>query len=96
MIYLNTDKSDHKSKIELAFPKVEEHDDYVSKGGTKEMLSLFSASVDEVTEWFRNYQVESIEMWISGIIETSGITKLLISAKGEGGMKVSLKPKQQP
>jgi hypothetical protein len=95
MTYSNTEKGDLKSKIELAFPKVEEHDNYVSKGGTKELLSLFSASVDEVTGWFKNYQVESIEMWISGVIETGGITKLLISAKGEGGMKVSLKPKQQ-
>lgn len=94
MTYSNTEKGNLKPKIEIAFPKVEEHDNYVSKGGTKELLSLFSASVDEVTGWFKNYQVESIEMWISGVIETGGITKLLISAKGEGGMKVSLKPKQ--
>jgi hypothetical protein len=82
-------------KIELAFPKIEEHDEYVSKGGTKELLSLFSASMDEVTGWFKKYQVESIEMWISGVIESGGITRLLVSAKGEGGMKVVLKPKDQ-
>jgi hypothetical protein len=33
-------------------------------------------------------------MWISGIIESGGITKLVVSAIGEGGMKVVLKPKQ--
>lgn len=93
----NSDNNEQikKKKIELAFPKIEEHDEYVSKGGTKELLSLFSASMDEVTEWFKSYQVESIEMWISGIIESGGITKLLVSAKGEGGMKVVLKPKNQ-
>jgi hypothetical protein len=28
----------------------------------------------EVSSWFKHYQVETIEMWISGIIETGGIT----------------------
>src|SRR4051794_12240589 len=87
-------------KIEIAFPKVEVEDydngKYVEKGGTRELLSLFSASMDEVAEWFKSYQVESIEMWISGVIESGGITKLVVSAKGEGGMKVVLKPKQKP
>ena len=52
--------------------------------------------MDEVTDWFKSYQVESIEMWISGVVESGGVTKLLVSAKGEGGMKVILKPKQVP
>jgi hypothetical protein len=84
-------------KIELAFQKIEVEDndngEVISKGPTGELLSLFSASMDEVTEWFKSYQVESIEMWISGVIESGGITKLVVSAKGEGGMKVVLKPK---
>jgi hypothetical protein len=88
------------NKIEVAFPKIEvdeNNDEYVSKGrGTRELISLFSTSMDEVTEWFKSYQVESIEMWISGVIETGGITKLVVSAKGDGGMKVVLKPKQKP
>ena len=49
--------------------------------------------MDEVTEWFKNFQLESIEMSISGVIETSGITKFVVSAKEEGGMKVVLEPK---
>ena len=89
-----------KNQIELAFPKVKLEDDdnkFISKGGgTKELISFFSASMDEVNNWFKNYQVESIEMWISGVLETGGIIKLLVSAKGEGGMKVVLKPKQKP
>jgi hypothetical protein len=31
--------------------------------------------------------------WISGVIESSGITKLVMSAKEEGGLKVVLRPK---
>jgi|SRR6185437_2842240 len=89
----------HKKKIELALPKIEAEDnddEYISKGGTKELISLFSSCMDQVTEWFKNFQVESIEMSISGVIETSGKTKLVVSAKGEGGIKVVLKPKQKP
>jgi hypothetical protein len=95
---LNPINNQNKKKIELALPKIEADvydDEFVSKGGTKELISLFSSSIDEVTEWFKSFQVESIEMSISGVIETSGITKLVVSAKGEGGMKVVLKPKQK-
>ena len=49
--------------------------------------------MDAIADWFKQYQVESIELWISGLIETGGITKLVVSAKGEGGMRVMLKPK---
>jgi hypothetical protein len=49
--------------------------------------------MDAIADWFKQYQVESIELWISGMMETGGITKLVLSAKGEGGMRVILKPK---
>ena len=94
---MEANNKQYKKKIELALPKIasDDDDEFVSKGGTKELLSLFSSSVDEVTERFKNFQVESIEMSIRGVIETSGITKLVVSAKGEGGIKVVLKPKQK-
>jgi hypothetical protein len=85
-----------KNKIELAFPKYEEENDgeFISKGGTGEgLVKHLSTSMDAIADWFTQYQVESIELSISGLIETSGITKLVVSAKGEGGMKVILKPK---
>jgi len=49
--------------------------------------------MDEVTNWFDKYHVESIELSISGAMETGGIIKLIVSAKGEGGLRVTLKPK---
>jgi hypothetical protein len=85
-------------KIELAFPKYEqeENNEYISKGGTGEgLVKHLSTSMDTITDWFKQYQVESIELWISGMMETGGITKLVVSAKGEGGLKVVLKPKTQ-
>jgi hypothetical protein len=83
-------------KVELAFPRYEheEDDQYISKGGTGEgLVKHFSTSIDSIAHWFKQYEVESIELWISGMMESGGITKLVISAKGEGGLKVILKPK---
>jgi hypothetical protein len=53
----------------------------------------FSTGIEEITDWFSKYEVNTIELWISGIIESSGIAKLVVSAKGEGGLNVVLKPK---
>jgi hypothetical protein len=85
-----------KKTVELAFPKYEgENDDqYTSKGRGTDLLSYFSTGIDEVTDWFEQYQVDTIELWISGVIETGGITRLVVSAKGEGGLRVVLKPKK--
>ena len=81
-------------KIELAFPKYEEEDqEYISKGRGEDLIKYLSTSMDEVTNWFHQYQVDSIELSISGAIETGGILRLVVSAKGEGGLKVVLKPK---
>ena len=58
----------------------------------KVWLSIYP-QVYTITDWFKQYHVESIELWISGMIEARGITKLVVSVKGEGGLKVVLKPK---
>ena len=94
-------KDNRKKAVELAFPKLEvEGDEFVSKGKGSEgsgggLLQRFSASMEEVTDWFKQYQVDTIELWISGVIETGGVTRLVVSAKGEGGLRVVLKPRGQ-
>ncbi|HEY7572553.1 MAG TPA: hypothetical protein VH796_14395 [Nitrososphaeraceae archaeon] len=94
-----TNKHDADKGIELAFPKYEQEEDdeeYISKGGPGEgLIKHLSTSMDSIADWFKQYQVESIELTISGMMETGGALKLVISAKGEGGMKVTLKPKPQ-
>lgn len=91
-------RDNSKKAVKLAFPKVEDNE-FVSKGkgseGGEGLLQRFSASMDEVTEWFKQYQVDTIELWISGVIETGGVTRLVVSAKGEGGLRVVLKPRGQ-
>ena len=91
------DQVSDESKVELAFPKfeTEEDDQYISKGATGEgLVRHLSTSMNAISDWFKQYQVESIELWISGLIESGTVTKLVVSAKGEGGMKVILKPKR--
>jgi hypothetical protein len=84
----------NKKKIELAFPKYEEQkEEYISKGKGQDLIKYLSTSMDEIANWFNQYQVDSIELSISGALETGGILKLIVSAKGEGGLKVTLKPK---
>ena len=78
-------------KIEVKRSK-EEEDEYISKGPGKGLVKHLSTSMDTITDWFKQYQVESIELWISGM-ETGVITKLVISAKGEDGIRIMLRPK---
>lgn len=96
---MEEERETKNKKIELSFPKLQSQEDneYISKGkgGQGEILERFSASVEEVSSWFKQYQVDTIELWISGVIETGGITKLVVSAKGEGGLRVLLKPRNQ-
>jgi len=82
-------------KVELVFPGSEsiDPDRVVKRGPTGKIVQQFSASVEQIKGWFSDYKVESIEIWISGGFETEGIIKLAVSAKGEGGLKFTLKPK---
>jgi hypothetical protein len=91
MVENTTSKNDKSNAIELALPKFESEED--AKGIVDEVGERFAVTLDKITDWFRQYQVDSIELWISGVIETGTIMKLIVSAKGEGGMKVVLKPK---
>jgi hypothetical protein len=93
-----SDTAHYEKKIQLVLPKFEEPDieeDYITKGKVKDTLKgLFSVDMEDLSGWFDKYNVESIELWVSGVIETGTILKLAISAKGEGGIKLILKPKQ--
>ena len=40
------------------------------------------------------YDVEQIEVWIEGKIQSGSVTKLFVSAEGAGGIKLVLKPKK--
>lgn len=80
-------------QIRLSFP---EYDDSIAKGtSVEQMIDRFPASIEKVTEWFKHYRVDSIELWISGVVKSGKILDLLVSAEGQGGMKIVLKQKEK-
>ncbi|MDH3610597.1 MAG: hypothetical protein OEM79_02415 [Nitrosopumilus sp.] len=85
------------NQVELVFEGVDETstEGFVSKGPKEKLVKGFAGSIDNISKWFDKYQVDSIELWIKGAVETGGIVKLFVSASGEGGMKVTLTPKNQ-
>jgi hypothetical protein len=91
-----TESTDSK-RIELIFPetKVSDQRKPTERGLNEKIFQSFSTSLDEITNWFERYDIESIELWISGGIETGGILRLAVSAKGEGGLKLTLKPRNK-
>ena len=89
-------KSQDSKRIELIFPETKFTDqNKPTERGSTEIFHSFSTSLDNITHWFEKYSIESIELWISGGIESGGILRLAVSAKGEGGLKLTLKPKDQ-
>jgi hypothetical protein len=63
--------------------------------GEEEKISKFSATLEDIKKWFSGFDVKEVEIRISGGISTAGFTKLFISAKGEGGIKIILTPKHK-
>lgn len=56
-------------------------------------LNILGINLGEFLKAFKGLKVEQIELWISGAVESGGILKLAVSTKGEGGIKVVLRPK---
>ena len=87
-----------EKNVQLVFGKAGPAEEgYVTRGGSGgsgQSMQSFVTGVSEIKEWFKDFQIDSLELWISGGIETGQVLSLFVSAKGEGGMKVTLKPKQ--
>jgi len=97
-----------KEKIVLVFPEIEEEPKTFVvpkkvttgiKGERMRPLGLITDltqrqfDVGQVEDWFKGYKVDSIEIWLKGALKSGGVTKLFLSAEGEGGLKITLKPK---
>jgi|RhiMethySRZTD1v2_1073278.scaffolds.fasta_scaffold3074666_1 hypothetical protein len=84
-----------KKQIQIVFPvkDLESDEEYVTKGPGGAVMKYLSASVDEIMSWFGSYKVESIELTVSATVEAGSLIKLIVGAKGEGGVTVTLKPR---
>jgi hypothetical protein len=86
-------KSDLK-RVELVFPRPKrEMDVYFPKTKGEDFFQIFSTDVDKIAEWFSQYEIDSMELMIENIIDSSETTKVLVGSKGDKGLRVVLKPK---
>jgi hypothetical protein len=67
----------------------------VMRGPIGDTIKEFTVGLEEVSSWFKDFDIDSIEISITAGVETGGLTKLFLSAKGEGGLTVTMKPKKQ-
>lgn len=74
--------------IQLVFPR--KRNGYSDAGGIDKD---FFVKIEKIEEWFKNYKIESIELYIEGIAKSGEIINLFVSAEGKAGCKVTLKPK---
>ncbi len=84
-------KKTNPKKIEIVFPKISKS---VQHGiAIDKVPKSFVTTVEEIKDWFSLYDIDSIQVWIGGAVQTGGILKLILNASGQGGIAVTLKPK---
>ena len=54
-----------------------------------------SVTIEDITNYFKKYKVDSIELYIEGGFKTGGIINFILSAEAKGSCKVTLKPSEQ-
>ncbi len=87
-------KSEYSNEeVELVFTPPTRLQEGLVELGAEEQLQKFSAKLADLTKWFKEYKIDSIELYIEGVVKTGKFTEIFISAEGKGGCKVILKPK---
>jgi hypothetical protein len=85
--------------IKLLFPKYEQDTSaqgkavyLLSKKGGKQEYS--EEDLKQFVQKFegQGYKIDQIELWVEGKAESGGITKLIVSVEGGGGIKIILRP----
>ncbi len=90
-------KSKVPKKIQLVFPRLKDQDVHLpqdlSQYKDRKFFDLFEIDIDELSTWFEGFRIESIEMFVDSIINTSDQTKLIVGGRqDQKGVKVLLKP----
>ena len=88
---MSKDASKSEETVELYLPKFDSEDTLAK--GLDDVWERFPTTIDKIIGWFRQYQVDSIELWISGVMETGGITRLVCQCKRRGWDEGSIKAK---
>ncbi|RNF40767.1 hypothetical protein [Planococcus salinus] len=59
---------------------------------------IFPVSLDKINDLVKelsDFQLDTIELHITGVAKTGSLTELIIGAEGQAGMKLILNKKQQ-
>lgn len=79
--------------IQLIFTPPENRREQMQEVGAVDDFKKFVAKASDIGNWFKEYKVETIELWLEGAVSEGTLTKLFVSFEGKGGCKVTLKPK---
>lgn len=84
-------------KIQLVFPRLKGQDVHLpqdlSQYKDKKFFDLFEIDIDELSTWFEGFRVESVELLVDSVINTSDQTKLIVGDRqDQKGVKILLKP----
>ena len=91
---ISTSTKSENKPVELVFPRLRrEMDVYLPRVKGEDFFQIFTTDVDKIGEWFKQYEIDSMELKIDNIIETQDTTRLLVGSKEENELKVVLKPK---
>jgi hypothetical protein len=66
------------------------------RGGIGGMSDEVAVKVHEIAGWFSDFDIDQIQVSISGCVSTGSVLKLIINAQGTGGVTLTLKPKVKP
>lgn len=60
----------------------------------RDEIQPVEVDLDRLIDSFKGFKIDTIELSCSGAIESGGLTQLFVSAKGEAGVTVILKPEK--
>src|SRR5438309_4596788 len=89
MSLLGKGRSDVTDDVVLVFRPPE--NPAAQKAGITPFKSL-RLKLDELLDWFKGLNVDSIELWIEGAYRTGNRTELFLSLEGKTGAKLTLRP----
>ena len=74
--------SNDNKPVELIFPRPKtDMDVYLPKVKGEEFSQVFSTDVNTIAEWFREFEIDSLELKIDSIIYSPKRTKLILGPK---------------
>jgi hypothetical protein len=81
--------------IELVFTHSQQVKDGIQEAGFGgDQVEKFVAKLDNLLNWFKQYEVDSIELSIEGGVTSGPVLQLFVSAEGKAGCTITLKPKK--